>query len=226
MEAISTPFKLPFKVMNFYGFYLPEGSKFRSKFCGFCAFSFINVQFMLASVYRLCLLKNFDDFLLEVLYAIFSFNLTFKVISFKWNENEILEVARDFQDLERKMNSNDVVKLHAEIKKSVKNLFMTDFAVGFVLCLAVLVLSNGRTFVIAVLYQTDNSSLYYVLFALHYVQILGIGTSSIAVESILTISLMLMQAQIEEMKKMIQDLTAIKGEALRNLVDFHAQLLR
>lgn len=226
MEAIQSPFKLSFKVMNFYGFYLEENCKIRWKVYGFLVFCFINIQFVLASLYRLFLLENIDDFIVSIVYVIFSVNLSFKVINFKWNQSEILKILEKCDELERKMDSNLVVKVHEEVEDFVKKSFVMDTSVGFILSLSVLALSHGKTFVIPVLYETDNDLLYYVLYAFHYVQVLGIGSSSVAVESILTINLMMIQAQIDSMKEMIKEMNEVKKETLKNFVKFQVQVVR
>jgi 7tm Odorant receptor len=226
MEALTTPFKLSFKAMNLYGFYLPDNCKLRWKFYGFLMFCFINVQFVLASIYPLFLLESIDDFILSMIYVIFSTSLTFKVISFKWNEGVILEIMKEFEELERMTDSNAVVKLHSDIREFVKKSFITDGIVGFMLSLTVLVFGKGKGFVIPVLFETQNDWLYYALFALQYVQVYGIGSSSVAVESIFTICLMMMQAQIDSMKKVIGEMGEIKDETMKKIIEYQVQLKR
>jgi hypothetical protein len=226
MEVIPEPFRLSFKAMEIYGYFLPENCSSRRKIYGFLVFSFVHVQFLVASFQRLYFLKDFDDFIVSVLYVIFSVNLSLKIINFVWNRQKIVEIVENFKDLESSMNSSDVAKLHEKIRKFVKGSFVMDSVVGFTLVLTILILSQTRAFLIPVLYGGSSDAEYYALYALNYVQVFGIGSSSVAVESIFTICLMMIQAQFEAMKKMIADMKEAKSEQLEKFVNFQVEVKR
>lgn len=205
MEAIKNPFRLSFKVLNFYGFYLQKNCKLRWKLFGAFAFCYINVQFMIASLFRLYNLKNFDDFLIAILYVIFSVNLTFKVVCFKLQQSEILEITEDFESLKTDENKEKIIRVEVKISNDIKKLFVLEVTVGTVLGITILALSQTKRFAIPLLYETSHEFGYYAVFAFHYIQVYAIGTLSVAVESIFTISLMLMEAYVESLKDMIAD---------------------
>lgn len=222
MEAIKDPFLLSFKVLNFYGFYLPESCKLRWKLFGVFAFCYINVQFLVASFFRLYNLKNFDDYLIAILYVIFSINLTFKVISFKMQQGKIMEIMEDFENLKTAENSKKMMLIDSKISNNIKKLFTLEVTVGTVLGISILVLSQEKRFAIPLLYETTHKVGYYVVYAFHYIQIYAIGTLSVAVESIFTISLMLLEAHIESMKKIIVDME----NSVENFVELQVKLHR
>lgn len=224
MEAIKEPFRLSFKAMNLYGFFLPENCKYRWKVYGNVVFLFVHVQFVIASIYRLISIKNFDEFIVAILYVIFSVNLTLKIVNFMAKRNEILEIVEEFNDMERKINSNVVEKLYMDINKFVKQSFVMDACVGFSLSLTVLLLNHSKSFVIPVLYGTSNDFVYYALYLLQYIQVYGIGSSSVAVETIFTICLMMVQAQIDFIRKSVTDMTDFTQEKVKEIVEFQVRV--
>jgi hypothetical protein len=149
-----------------------------------------------------------------------------KIVNFVWNRKKIDNIIRAFHELEQEADKTFVMETHNEIKKFVKSSFIMDAAVGFTLSLTVLVLSKNKAFVIPVLYSDTGILAYYPLYALQYLQVYGIGSSSVAVESILTISLMMLQAQIVRMKNFIADSKELKGQELKRIVDFHIKITR
>jgi hypothetical protein len=226
MDVIPEPFRLSFKVMEIYGYFLPENCSSRRKIFGVFVFSFVHLQFVVASVQQLYFLKDFDDFIVSILYVIFSVNLSLKIINFAWNRQKIIDIVKKFEELEISMDSSEVAKVQADIRKFVKSSFVADSLIGFTLVLTVLVLNKTRAFVIPVLYGGSSDVEYYALYALNYIQVFGIGSSSVAVESIFTICLMMIQSQYEAMKKMIADMKEGEKKQLEKFVNFQVEVRR
>lgn len=226
MEVIKNPFRLSFKVLNFYGFYLPENCKTRWHFFGAFMFCYINIQLLTASLYRLYRMKSFDDFVFAALYLIYSANLTFKVVSFKWNQKEILEILNDLHEIEHQMDSSLMTKFHLKIHGIVKKLFLLEVVAGTIMGIAILTFSQKPRYAIPLLYEVDHKIGYYAVFAFHYMQIYAIGTSSVAVESIFTIALMLLEVYVGCLKEMIlrssrsiEECVEIKNKLNRYAID-------
>lgn len=227
MEEIKSPFRVCFKILNFYGFILPADCKRRWKVYGLFCFCYIHVQFLLASIYRMCFVTNFDQFIIAVIYIIFSVNLLVKIVNFKWKESEIIGIMRDLEDIQATQTDKDHVRaLNREMENKISAFFLSEVSVGTILVIAILVFSNQKIFSIPLLYSTENGFGYYALFALHLVQMYAIGTSSIAVESLFTLSLMMIENSLKNLKKMLGNLSGDEENLLKSCVDTTEKIVR
>lgn len=226
MEVIESPYRVCFKVLNLYGFYLPKDCMLRWKIFGIFMFFYIQIQYVVSSFVSLTRLKDSKEFLLPILHVIFSVNLLFKIVSFKWHEAEIMEMMSDFKELEKKMAEAVVTRKHSAINKSIVMFLVFDILVGTVLGIATLLFGHSKFFVLPVLYGSENDLLYYIQFFISYPQVYAMGTSLTSVESIFIISLMMMEIQIDEFKTVIERIEDFEKDSLKTLVEYQNKLHR
>lgn len=227
MEVIQSPFRICFKVLNLYGFYLPKDCKLRWKVYGIFMFLYIQIQYVVSSLVSLTLLQKSNKLLLlPILHIIFSVNLLFKIVSFKWHQSEILRILQDFNELESKMDKIVVKEKHSAINTLIILFYVFDITVGTVLGIGHLAVGHTKSFILPVLYGSNDDLIYYVLFFISYPQVYLMGTSLTSVESVFTVSLMMMEVQIEELKKVIRNVDGLDRESLKVIVEYQNKLQR
>lgn len=175
MTQQSSVFSLALKVLEFYGIYQPEATKWSIR-RGIFMFFFIVLQFLCASIYRLFFVGDLNEFILAIVYVIFSANLTIKALSFVRNQEEILDIIDDLEILHSDVDSVKVKKDDEKIYKLVLGLLLSEVLIGFNLSLMILVMSNQKVYTIPLLYYPESNIGYYLMFFVHYLQIFGIGT--------------------------------------------------
>jgi hypothetical protein len=168
--------------------------------------------------------KKFDEFIIAIIYVIFSINLLFRLVSFKWREEGILEIIDDFDELADKFDSVAVKERVARITTIVKMLLLVDFSAGTVMGIAILLFSKNKFFLVPLLYSAESDWGYYVLFAFHYIQAYGLGTSLNALESIFTASQLLLEVYIDCLSEKMANINDLKS--LKECVRIHNQLRR
>jgi 7tm Odorant receptor len=189
-------------------------------------FLVVIVHYVVASVYRLCLLNNYNEILLPILHTIFSINLLLKIISFKWNESEIIDIMKSFEKLEAKMNKLPVLERHIGIRKFTRVFLMMDVTVVLSLASSIFIFSKENNFILPRLYQPSNIYEYYVLFALSVPHTLIAGTSLTAVESIFNVSLMMLEMQVSSVKEIIVTAGKINKDSMRRIVELQTEVQR
>ena len=226
MEAIKNPFRISFKILNFYGFFLAENCKLRWKIYGTLVFFTFIFHYFAASIYRFQDFQNFHNMLLPTVHIIFSLNLCYKIVNFKWNEKKILEVLKKFDELNLKVEKVYLQNRSDHIKKFILSLLFSDVSVGTIIGISILLFSQENSFLVPVFFCSDNNFVYYILFAISFPNAVVIGTSLTSVESIFTVSLIMMEVHFEELKRRIKKLAEMKKEELKELVKYHKELVR
>lgn len=170
-------FDISLKILKFYCVYKPVNNKFIQARAIFFQ-SFIVLHFLVASIYRAFFVTNFDDFIVAIIYVIFSVNLTFKLVTFMIYQRDILKMIEELESLDLQIEKEVVRKDNKSILSLMLNLLVSDLIIGFCLSLSILFLRTKKNFTIPLLYYPENEVAYYLLFALHYFQIYGIGSIS------------------------------------------------
>jgi hypothetical protein len=164
------------------------------------------------------------DMLLPVLHVIFSLNLVAKIVNFKWNEKKILEVVAIFDELNKKLNKNKVKKQVERAKKFVILLICSDLFIGLTLGTSILLFSQEKSFILPVLFSSENDVVHYILFAIAFPGVVIVGTSLTSVESIFTMSLIMVEIHIGELKRKIEKSTDVSKHNLKKLVDYQLSI--
>lgn len=173
----ASAFNISLKILKFYSVFTPKITKAVIKRAIFFQ-SFIVLHFLLASIYRAIIVKNFDDFIVAIVYVIFSVILTFKLMTFMINQCEIIKMVKELEHLDLKMDIKVVKMENKSISALMMKLLISDLTIGFSLSLSILLLSREKIFTIPMFYYPTNAVFYYLLFGLHYFQIIGIGSIS------------------------------------------------
>lgn len=137
---------------------------------------FIVLHFLIASIYRAFFVTNFNDFIVAIVYVIFSLNLSFKLLIFMIYQRDILNLVEEVERFDLAINKDVVKKENKSILSLMMKLLVSDLSIGFSLSLSILFLSEKNIFTIPMFYYPENSVAYYLLFAVHYFQIIGIGS--------------------------------------------------
>jgi hypothetical protein len=223
MEVVKDSFSISFKVLESFGLLTPRNSRIHKKFFGFSMFCYIYLQFSAASIYRLLYMKSSDELMVAILYVLLSTSFLVYFVNFKLNQSIILELVESFGSLRRELLEREITKIDSKILKQTKRRFIKELSAGMILAILILIFSQKKRFVIAVLFETDNDFWYYALYLIHYLQVFCIALCSTAVESLLTISLMLMAEALEQLKKKID----LVGEnSLESFVELQNKLHR
>lgn len=225
MDAIKDPFKVCFQFLHWYRFYLPTNSKWISKYMGFSIFCCAILQYFIASIYRLEVHRNLNEILLPILHVIFSLNLVFKLLNFKLKEEAILKKLKKFEELQKNLRREKAEKRFKLIKLIVTGLIGSDLNIGTVLGLSILAFSREKSFILPVLFQSDNDIIHYILFALAFPSVVVVGTSLTSVESIFTVSLIMVETHLKELEDRIRTLDVISRDDLKFLVEYQLEIL-
>ena len=226
MEAIKNPFRVCFKVLNIYGFFLSENCKLRWKIYGSFVFFCCIFHYFAASIYKFQEFQGLNNMLLLVIHIIFSLNLCFKIVNFKWNETKILEILKTFDELNLKVEKMLFHKQSNRIKNFILILLTTDVSIGAVLGASILLFSQENSFLLPVFFGSGNKFVYYILYVISMPIVVVVGTSLTSVESIFTVSLMMMEVHFKELKKRIKKLAEMKKKELKELVKYQVELVR
>jgi hypothetical protein len=224
MNAIKNPFGPCFKFLSFYSFYLPENSKIQWKMCGVFIFLYGILHYFVASIYRLQGYSSYMDMLLPILHVIFSLNLVAKIVNFKWNEKKIMEILATFDKLDKELDKEKVEKQMEMAKKFVILLISSDLFIGTTLGISILLFSQEKSFILPVLFSSENDVVHYILFAIAFPGVVVVGTSLTSVESIFTMSLIMIEIHIGELKRKIEKSTGVSKCNLKELVDYQLSI--
>jgi hypothetical protein len=168
MKRRSGIFSHSLSILRFYGILQQKATKWSIR-RGFFFFTFIVLQFVTASTYQLQFITNFNDFIIAIVYVIFSINLTIKIVIFAICEKNIIKLIEH-------IDADHDTSVNNKILKFVMSLLVSDLTTGFVLSVSILLLSNGQKFTIPLLYYPTSENGYYTMFLIHYFQIFGIGS--------------------------------------------------
>jgi hypothetical protein len=226
MEEISEPFRVCFKVMNLYGFYLRKDAKLIWKIYGVAIFCTVHLHFCVVSLYNLKNIKNITELLLPLLYANLGVCLVAMTLCFKCNESKIIELIKEFNELDEKLDTNVKSRTFSLIRRFISILLVTDVTVGIFLGITVLVFSKTKVFLLPMFYISDSFLIHFILYLIHCPLSYMIGTTVTTLESIFTISMILMSLHMEELCKQMKILDPINKEKLKNVVEYHFKLLR
>lgn len=177
MALEGSAFNISLRILKFYCVYKPvsvERNVARAVFFQ----SFIVLHFLVASIYRAFFVTNFDDFIVAIVYVIFSVNLTFKLVTFMIYQRDILDMIEELESMDLRIEKEIVREENKSILQLMLKLAVSDLLIGFSLSLSILFLSTKKIFTIPLIYYPDNELAYYILFALHYFQIIGISSIS------------------------------------------------
>lgn len=177
MEVKESAFRFSFEILKFFGVYQPVSTKWTIR-RAILFLSFVVLNFLVASIYRILFVTNFNEFICALTYVIFSVNLTFKLFNFKTNQNEILKLIEDLERMDKELKENCVRNWTKRILLFMSILVSTEVILGLVLSFSIILLSNEKIFTIPQIYHPDNNYAYGVVFVLHLLQIIGIGTIS------------------------------------------------
>ncbi|KAG5671107.1 hypothetical protein PVAND_001321 [Polypedilum vanderplanki] len=225
LDLNGSVFAISLKILGVYGIYQPKITQF-SILRGIFFFSFIILQFLTASIYRTFLVKNFREFIVAIVYVIFSVNLTVKLVSFMRNQKEIMDLVDEVESLDEMVDTKILKKKKSNILKGLALLLGSDFSTGLLLSLSILFLSNKKSFTIPLFYYPESSVGYYSMFAIHYLQIYGLGSIAHGVEMVPIIFLLKMKYQIAQLRKNINKIKNRNIEAIKNCVDFQIKIER
>lgn len=175
MVRKGSAFSLSLDLLDFYGIYQTTPTK-ASIIRGIVMFSFIVLQFLVASFYRFSLVNGLNDFIISVIYVIFSVNLTVKLMSFMRNQDKIIQLIEQIEALDNGIDARAIEEEDKGILKINSLLLFSDLSIGFNLSMSILLLSKENIFTIPLLYYPSCNEAYYMMFAIHYIQILGIGS--------------------------------------------------
>ncbi|KAL7024630.1 hypothetical protein ACKWTF_013135 [Chironomus riparius] len=178
MKVVRSAFELSLKIVKFYGIYQVNPSTL-SVIRGLLMFSFIVLQFLIASLYRFSDVSDLNEFIVGVIYVIFSLNLAIKLMSFRMNQNQIIDLIEEIEALDNGIDTNMIKDENEKILKINTLLVTSEMSIGFNLSLSILMLSNEHIFTIPMLYYPKCDEAYYMLFAIHFLQIYGLGTISV-----------------------------------------------
>lgn len=167
-------------------------------------------------------MKNLDDFMYAILFIIYSVNLTFKVVSFKWNQARILEIVENLREIEEKFDSQKTNTVNLKIKNTIKVLLIFEIVAGTIMGIAIVLLSSDNRFVIPLLYKANGDAGYYTIFIFHYLQVYAIGTSYVGVESMFIVTMLLLENYITFLNEMVAKAT----EPMKNIIDIQNKLNR
>jgi hypothetical protein len=168
-------FGVSMNILKMYGVYQPEVTP-KSIFRELFFVSFIVVQFLLASFYRIFLVEDFSELIMAVVYVIFSVNLAIKLASFMRNQKEIVALIDEIEQLDAMVDVKILEVERANILRVVYMLLGSDFCIGFCVSLSILVLSEEKVFTIPLLYYPETDVGYSVMFVVHFLQIYGLGS--------------------------------------------------
>ena len=177
MKPIRSAFELSLNILKFYGIYQVNPST-SSVIRGILMFTFIVLQFLIASFYRFSDVSDLNEFIIGVIYVIFSVNLTIRLMSFMTNHRELIELIEEIEALDNDIDANDIKDENEKILKINKLLLTSDLSIGFNLTMSILMFSKDQIFTIPLLYYPQCTEAYYMMFAIHYIQICGIGSIS------------------------------------------------
>jgi hypothetical protein len=177
MKVVRSAFDLSLNILKFYGIYQVNPSRI-SVIQGALMFIFIVLQFLIASLYRFSEVSDLSDFIIGVIYVIFSVNLTIRLMSFITNQKKLIDLIEEIEALDDGIDSNAIKAENDKILKIHKLLLTSDLSIGFNLSMSILMLSNDQIFTIPLLYYPQCSEAYYMMFIIHYIQIIGIGSIS------------------------------------------------
>lgn len=94
-------------------------------------------------------------------------------------QRDIIELIGELESIDMAMENKEVIeKENKSILSLMMKLLVSDLVIGFSLSLSILLLSEKKIFTIPMLYHPNNAVVYYLIFALHYLQIIGIGSVS------------------------------------------------
>lgn len=175
MDLNGSAFKISLGVLKFYGIYQPEITKWSIR-RGIFMISFINLQFLIASLINVFYIKNFDELIVAVTYVIFSLNLTFRLISFKLMEKEVIDLINELDDNDH--DEPEIIKGNRGIIKLMGSLLVSDLSIGLSLTLSIVFLATKKIFTVPQLYYPENDVIYRMMFVVHYLEIVGIGSMS------------------------------------------------
>jgi hypothetical protein len=173
MDLNGSAFKISLGILKFYGVYQPVVSKWSVRRAIFFL-SFVNLQFLVASLINIFSIKDFNELIVAVIYVIFCLNLTFRLICFKVLEKKVIELIDEIDG-----NDQDEPKFtqgNMNILKFMGTLLGCDFLIGFILCLSIIIFSTKKAFTVPQLYNPENEIIYLIMFVIHYFQIMGIGS--------------------------------------------------
>lgn len=106
MESERSAFSLCLNILEFYGIHQTKSSK-ASRARGIVMFIFIVLQFLIASLYRFSFARDLNEFIISVIYIIFSVILTIKLMSFVRNQNNIIQLIKEIEALDIGMNAHE-----------------------------------------------------------------------------------------------------------------------
>lgn len=177
MKSSKSAFKLCLNILKFYGVYQIKPSKLVT-FRAILMFTFIVLQFLTASLYRFSFVTDLNEFIYCVIYVIFSVNLTIKLMNFIRNHDHILQLIKEVEALDFGIDVKTVDNENQKIARINTFLLLSDLSIGFNLSMSILLLSREKVFTIPLLYYPNCTEAYYMMFGIHYVQIIGIGSIS------------------------------------------------
>jgi hypothetical protein len=225
MEVIPEPYRVCFKVLNFYGFYLPKDVKLRWKIYGIAMFCIVHLHFVIAAIFNLLKTQKLDEFLLPMLHVKFSICLVAMIICFKWNECKIIEITGEFNALNDKLDKTMLDRKFTFIRRFISMLISTDVAVGVILAFIVAIFSKAKMFLLPMFYVSDNDLVHYLLYVIHCPMVYIIGTSVTTLESLFTISLLVLRIHLEELKRKFESQDLVDKKVLKEVVGYQLQLL-
>jgi hypothetical protein len=225
MEVITEPYRVCFKVLNFYGFYLPKDVKIRWKIYGVAMFCVIHLHFVVVSIFNMVKVQKLDELLLPMLHVKFSICLVAMIICFKCNESKIIEITEEFEALNHELDKTMLDRKFTFIRRFISMLISTDVAVGVVLAFVVAIFCKAKMFLLPMFYVSDYDLVHYLLYAIHCPMVYIIGTSVTTLESLFTISLLVLRIHLEELKRKIENQDLVDKKVMKNVVGYHLQLL-
>lgn len=177
MKVVRSAFELSLNILKFYGIYQVNPTT-GSVTQGILMFTFIVLQFLIASIYRFSEITDLNDFIIGVIYVIFSVNLTIRLMGFLTNQKVLIDLIEEIEALDNDIDANAIKAENEKILKINKLLLTSDLSIGFNLSMSILMLSKDQIFTIPLLYYPECTEAYYMMFIIHYIQIIGIGSIS------------------------------------------------
>jgi hypothetical protein len=147
------------------------------------------------------------------------------IICFKWNERRIIEITREFDALNENLDKSMLNRKFTLIRQFISVLISTDIAVGVFLAFVVVIFGKTKLFLLPMFYISDSDLIHYLLYVVHCPLVYIIGTTVTVLESLFTISLIVLRIHLEEFKRKIEDEDLLNKKMLKDVVGYQLKLL-
>lgn len=174
MKLKGSAFKISLGILKLYGIHQQKFTV-KSIFRAVLLLSFVILQFFLASFIDIFFVETFKDFIVALIFVIFSSVIAFRLLSFSLMQNQVLELISEIEDNDE---GQMMIEGTGKILKLMASLLSWDLLIGLSLSLSIIFFGGKKTFTIPQLFHPQNDVVYYFVFVLHYLQIIGIGSIS------------------------------------------------